>query len=454
MSDAPYRHPLAALRARLGLSATEYLARLDARHRELGHGAMATRREKVARWEAGVCAPELSAQLAMADLHDIDPTAVCELGWPDWLLLAFDDDAVLATPWTPVGTVASMTATARGGSVDRRGFLIATGTTLTAIAADWTGSLDQVPAADAAPAAGRRRLDSATVAHLEQRLDHLRHLDDALGGGDLRRIAMAEFELVSKLADETVYDESTGRQLFSTVCEAGRICGWLHFDQGLQAASQKYYLSALRASATAGNPEVGANVLAFMAIQTYSVGDPHEAVNLVQTAQDQVRHRTTPLVRSILHARTARAWSKTPHGRYACARELNAARDALGQGRRDDDPPWAYWVTEGEIEMLAGSCALDLGDPRQALKFFAAARAADYAADGYVRDNALFLTRAADAHLALGQINEACGIARQAIEQNGDVDSARPSGAIADFRKRLHPYRTIPAAREFLELTA
>jgi tetratricopeptide (TPR) repeat protein len=191
-----------------------------------------------------------------------------------------------------------------------------------------------------------------------------------------------------------------------------------------------------------------------MAIQTYSVGDPHDAVGLVQTAQDQVRRRTTPLVRSILHARIARAWSKTPHGRFACASELNAARDALAQGRRDDDPPWAYWVAEGEIEMLAGSCALDLGDPRQALKFFEAARVADYAAQGYVRDNALFLTRAADAHLALGQIGEACGIARQAYEQNGGIDSARPSGAIADFRKRLHPHRTVPAAHEFLELTA
>ncbi|GAA4635366.1 hypothetical protein GCM10023196_080560 [Actinoallomurus vinaceus] len=413
---------------------------------------MATRREKVARWEAGVCAPELSAQLAMADLHNVSPVSVRELSWPDWLRLAFDgDDAVLATPWTPMGTVTSMTATARGGSVDRRGFLIATGTTLAAIAADWTGSLDQVPAASSA---GRRRLDMTMVTHLERRLNHLRHLDDALGGGDLRPIAIAEFQLVSKLADETSYDQATGRRLFATLSEAGRICGWLHFDQGLHAAAQKYYVTALRASATAGDRAVGANVLAFMAIQTYSVGNPQDAVNLVQTAQDQLRHRSTPLVRSILHARAARAWSKAPYGRIACTRELNKARDALAEGRRDDDPPWAYWVTEAEIEMLAGSCALDLGDARQALRFFDHARAADHAADGYIRDNALFLARAADAHLTLGQIDEACDIARQAYEQSGGVDSARPSGALADFRSRLVPYRNLAAAREFLALTA
>jgi hypothetical protein len=308
--------------------------------------------------------------------------------------------------------------------VDRRGFLIATGTTLTAFAADWTGSFDQVPAAQAT---GNRRLTAEMVTHIEQRLEHLRRMDDVLGGGELRRIAMAEFELVSRLADQTVYDSATGRRLFSTVSEAGRIAGWLHFDQGRQAAAQKYYLTALRASATAGDAEVGANVLAFMAIQTYSVGNPQDAVNLVQTAHDQVRRRTTPLVRSILHARTARALSKTPHGRYACARELNKSRDAFAEGSRDNDPPWAYWVTQGEIEMLAGSCALDLGDPAAALRFFENAGAADYASGGYVRDNALFLTRAAEAHLALGHIDEACGKARQAHEQNGGVDSARPS---------------------------
>jgi hypothetical protein len=28
-----------------------------------------------------------------------------------------------------------------------------------------------------------------------------------------------------------------------------------------------------------------------------------------------------------------------------------------------DDPAFLYWVSQGEIEMIAGSSALDLGDP-------------------------------------------------------------------------------------------
>ncbi|WP_433425542.1 hypothetical protein ACQP1V_21100 [Microtetraspora malaysiensis] len=45
-------------------------------------------------------------------------------------------------------------------------------------------------------------------------------------------------------------------------------------------------------------------------------------------------------------------------------------------------------------------------------------------------------------------------IARHAYEQNGGVDSARPSGALADFRRHLKPYWDVPTAREFLEHTA
>jgi hypothetical protein len=76
MRHTIYRHPLAALRGHLGLSATEYLTLLDQRHRALNLGAMAIRREKVCRWESGLYAPEPSAQLAMADLHAVPAATV------------------------------------------------------------------------------------------------------------------------------------------------------------------------------------------------------------------------------------------------------------------------------------------------------------------------------------------------------------------------------------------
>jgi tetratricopeptide (TPR) repeat protein len=446
----PSRHPLAALRASLGLSATAYLCQLNARHRRLGYGAMATRREKVARWEAGA-RPELTAQLAMADLHGVPAATVREHGWPAWLLAAFPNDrSVLDTPWGRLGTVISTRVADRGGAVDRRGFLIASGSALTGLAASWAVALDDEAAASGQ---GRRRITNQVVDHLDQRLDNLRHLDDVLGGGELTRAAESEFHMLSGLADDAVYDETTGRRLFATLAEAARLCGWLHFDAGHHAAAQTFYVTALRASAAAGVADVGANTLAFMAIQTYSVGNPHDAVVLAATALERIGTSATPRVRAMLLARTGRALSKTGDSDGA-ARYLDTSRATLASGPTEDDPAWSYWFTDSEIEMLAGSAALDLGEPAQALTHFHAARSAAYLADGYLRDGALFLARTAEAHLALGDIDQACAVAHDAWQHSTSLDSTRPSSALLSFRTRLKAHTGVPAAREFLDLTA
>ncbi|GAA3537454.1 hypothetical protein GCM10022235_01140 [Kribbella ginsengisoli] len=446
MGTGRLRHPLAALRHQAGLPALAYLRKVDEQHRRLGYGPMALRREKVTRWESGSVVPDAAAQHAMGELHGVPHKVVKQLGWPGWLLQAFPDDhAVLHSPWTPEGTVVSTAAAAQGGSMDRRGFLIATGATLSSLGADWAGALADPPAA---VATGRRRVTEATITRLERRLDDLRRLDDVLGGGEIRPLAVAEFNLLSQLADDAVYDAETGRRLFSTLAEAARICGWLHFDAGRHAAAQSYYISALRASASAGDRASGANVLAFMAIQTYSVGNPQDAVNLVRTAQRDAR-TATPLVQAMLHMRAGRALSKIGD-RVGSARELDAARTSYAAGSSDDDPSWAYWMSAAEIEMTAASAALELENPRQALASFAAARENSYAADGYARDNALFLVRSADAHLRLGDVDAACAAASQALAQSDGVDSSRPAGALDDFRKSLASYRTTRSAQDFL----
>lgn len=445
-------HPLAALRDEMGLSATAYLRLLNEHHKALGFGSMMPlRREKVTRWEKGLHTPDQAAQLAMADLHGVPADAVRQLGWPAWMQQAFPCDAtVLRAPWTPAGTMESTAAAAQGGPMDRRGFLFATGATLTSLGTEWAGALTSLPTSSAG--GGRKRLAPLLIPRLEQRLDDLRHLDDVLGGAELRTLAVAEFNLLTQLADETVYDSTTGQRLFSALAEAARICGWLHFDTGRQAAAQSFYISALRASATAGDRASGANVLAFMAIQTYSVGNPADAVNLARTAQTQAGRRATPRVLSMLHLRAGRALSKVGD-RKGCAHELSAARDAYAAGPSDDDPPWSYWISEGEIEMVSASAALELGDPQQALTYFAAARQGTYSTET-TRDNALWLVRAADAHLRLGDVDSACAVAEQALDQSDSVGSARPVSALNDFRAQLKPHREVRAAREFLARSA
>ncbi|MFF3146019.1 transcriptional regulator [Streptomyces sp. NPDC057927] len=455
MSDQLLRHPLAALRAGLGLTGEQYLDRLDDVHFALGEGRMAKGRQKVSRWENGVNSPEMPARYAMARLHGIPREAVTELGWPDFLLLAFlDDRPVLDSPWTLAGTVTAVAAAARGGSMqDRRGFLIASGATLSGLATSWSLALAEpaaaLPAIPAKVSAVNTRLTPALLDVLGQRLDDLRRLDDVLGGARLRQTAIAEYELLNSLAARTGQHGPLEHRLLSLLAESARMCGWLQFDTGHHARAQRFYITALRASATAGDHQVGANTLAFMAIQVYSKGNPQEAVDLVRTAQDATARNTTPRVKSMLHARAARALSKTGE-RTACQRELDAARTEYARGPHDDDPPWSYWLNPGEIEMLAGSSALDLDDPRRALTHFDQARHVQYAADGYVRDHVLYLTRTARAHLQLGDLDAACAVATDAFTQNATLNSSRPSDDLDDLRDELTPHRHVPVVQDFL----
>ncbi|MCZ1012146.1 transcriptional regulator [Streptomyces lydicus] len=449
MTPQLFNHPLTFLRYAFGpkpLTAEQYLRLVADRHAALGYGAMATRREKQSRWESGAATPELPARLAIADLHCIPAEAVHTLPWPDWLLLALDNRSVVDLPWTQTGMLHALADTARGGPMDRRAFLIATGATLTGAADHFLASLGH-PTSTATT--GRLTVTPAMVDHLDQRLDHLRHLDDTLGGGTLRTLATEELKLASSLLDDARYTSTVGTRLHSVVAEGARLCGWLFFDSGHHAAAQRYFLTALRAAAAADDHATGANTLAFMAIQTYSTGNPADAVDLVEVAQNAVGRGATPRVKAMLHARIARAYAKTGQHKE-CAHALNAAFDAHAQGPHDDDPAWSYWLSTGELENLTGSCALDLGDPARALCHFDAALAAAYDQDGYHRDHALYLTRTAEAHLAQGDIEHACASASRAVTLLGGVASARSSSTLNGFRDKLAPHHEAPAASDFL----
>ena len=98
------------------------------------------------------------------------------------------------------------------------------------------------------------------------------------------------------------------------------------------------------------------------------------------------------------------------------------------------------------------------GRPRrganQAIRCFDGAIAADYRGDDqYPRSHAIYLARAAEAHLMLHDLDAALERARHAVRCLGGVDSARSASAITGLRAKLAPHAASPAVREFLDAT-
>ncbi|WP_067143980.1 tetratricopeptide repeat protein [Microtetraspora malaysiensis] len=443
------RHPLATVLARNHWTATGFLRRVAERHRPLGYGSMATRKEKVSRWTAHAMVPEMSAQLAIADLLGIDPEEIYHRGWPHWLLLTFRDDCtILESPWTPAGTVSALEDV--GGPVDRRGFLITASGTLAAALSQWAAA----PQATTAPGTGRH-VGEHVADLFDVRLDALRHLDDQVGSGQAYDAATAELRLITRILKEASYSEATGRRLYASAAEASRLAGWCAYDAGHTAAAERHFVAALRASGSAGDETTGASTLAFWANLRYANGDPRGALDLIDGGL-----RASPKVRSwrvvaMLHARRARAYSTAGEATAS----FRAVDDAFTAYERAvpaaEDSPAMYWLTAGELHQVAASSALALGEPRRALDHFDAALAHEdpYDSEKEARGTAIYLARRASAHLALADVDAALEVAYQVVDHMGGVTSARGTSTLADLRAELDAHRQISAVRDFLELT-
>lgn len=349
-------------------------------------------------------------------------------------------------PWDRDGGMAVLTELVDGGRVDRRSFLTA-GLALSLSASQWATALGGSWSLATLPSG------PAMLTHLDERLNDLRHLDDELGSGEVHRLARGELLFAVTLIKTGRYTGATLDHLYSMAAEAARQVAWSAFDQGRPGVAQRFFDGSLRASAIAGDPVSGAYTLSFAAIQCYSTPQQAQrAVSLLETARDKVKRKATPRMEAMLAARTARALSKTG-AKKECARQLALARAALDRGAHQDDPKTLYWVDYGEIEMIAGSAALQLGDPDEAVRCFEAGMSAAYPGDEeYPRSHAIYLARAAEAHLARHDLDAAVASARHAARCLGAVDSARSSSELAALRAQLAGYTAHTGVREFLEV--
>jgi tetratricopeptide (TPR) repeat protein len=352
--------------------------------------------------------------------------------------------------WDQQGTLQVLAELVGGRRVDRRG-LITAGLALAASAKCWSTALAATGPADTPPAAAPPNVPRL-LAHMNDRLAHLRYLDDELGSGTVHELARTELSLAVTLIRARRYPEPVVDRLHGLAAEAARQAAWSAFDQHRFGPAQRYFDASLRASVEARDPVAGAYTLSFAAIQCYSTpGESGQAVALLDAARTHVKGKSTPRMDAMLAARTARALSKAGAQKEA-AHQLHLARAALDKGPRENDPKVLYWVDDGEIEMIAGSCALELGDPAEALRRFEAALDASYPGDAeYPRSHAIYLSRAAEAHLAMRDLDAAIAKAQHAAACLGSVDSARSASELKGLRTKLTEHASYPPVRDFLE---
>lgn len=302
------------------------------------------------------------------------------------------------------------------------------------------------------PGPRRLRVGAGDIAAVRAVGDLFRTLDHAYGGGHARQALVRYLEYEAEPMLRGTYAEALGRRLFGSLAELTRLAGWTSYDIGAHGLAQRYFVQALRLAQAAGDRVFGGYVLVTMSRQAVHLGHGREAVQLARVAQQGVGTGAPVVVQALLHAAEARGHGILGEAR-ACAAALARSERALSAARGGDEvPSWVRFFDEAQLTDEFAHCHRDLQQYRTAAQY--AERSLQLRSAGYARSRLFCRTVLASARLGLGDVDAACALGLDIVQQAAEMRSARAAEYVRDFGRRLEPYRESAVVRDFQERVA
>jgi tetratricopeptide (TPR) repeat protein len=292
-------------------------------------------------------------------------------------------------------------------------------------------------------------LDSASLARrAEVLLKLFLQLDDELGG-DVLYLPLARY--VARLGVSVRQEPADGLSVFG---QLSQMTGWVALDSNRHAAARRYLTTAVYAAHEAEQPVLAASSLAYLSLQETYRGHPSSALSLAQTASAVGNGSLTPLTKTMLATRLARAHAGLQHT-DECLRVLDEMRIAFDSAGQQEEPLWISYVDDIEVAAQEGACYLDLHMVTEACA--ALTRALDLLAPKTphrVRDRVHYLVRLARCYLLQREVERACEVATEAVELSEAIGSARVIERLGEFHVALDPFAASKPVRDFQELYA
>jgi hypothetical protein len=293
-----------------------------------------------------------------------------------------------------------------------------------------------------------RHVSDALVSAVEHRVVQLRRADDFITGIASRDLMRNELAATVRLLSDGALTEAQARRLLTAIGELAQLGAWVAADGGLLDEAAQYVRGGVLAARAAGNAPLAANIISTFSYQVANTGNPNEALVLARTAYQGGRNDATPVTRTLLLERVA--WAAACSGDLQdCQRNLGMVEESYSAGPRDNDPDWVYWLNREEIDVMAGRCHTELGNPRRAASLLTSA-IARYD-QSRVRENSLYLSWLAEDYVQLGEIDHAAGIATRMAALAAGTDSARTDTRLRYIAGRLSPYRNTASVADFFD---
>lgn len=293
-----------------------------------------------------------------------------------------------------------------------------------------------------------RRVGESLISTVERRVVQLRRADDYMSGRASHALVHKEIRDTAQLLNEAILTSEQARRLLVATGELAQLAAFVAADAGLHQQAVNYTEGGLLAAHAAGDAPLAANIISTLSYQIANEGDPRQAAILARTAYAGAKHSATATGRALFLERVA--WADAKSGDAAsCERALGQVEENMGALDPDADPDWLYWLNREEVDVMAGRCLTELGQPAKAVSLLSSALAAYDSVS--VREIALYQSWLAEDHILLGDVDTAVDLASQVLELGIRADSWRTDDRLAHLAGLIRPFASVPAAAEFLD---
>jgi tetratricopeptide (TPR) repeat protein len=259
--------------------------------------------------------------------------------------------------------------------------------------------------------------------------------------------ATAHQRLVVGLLREASGPAARQRLAFAAADITGLVA-WMSFDLQELNASFAHYRAAATLAEQASAPGFLAWVLGSEALLMIHIGEDRQAIDVLSAADDVAARAGQSSTRAWLAAIACHTHARLGDG-DAAWRSYGTA-ETFSSTQSEDRPDWLSFFHAAHVVSAAGRAHLSLGQARNASR--ALEKALAQHPPRLVRERGQFLGHLAEARLACGELEAACGLLGDAFDIATRTRSTRIASRIRDVRGGIPVrYRTAAVVRDLDE---
>ncbi|WP_424184259.1 helix-turn-helix domain-containing protein [Actinokineospora sp. G85] len=399
--------------------------------------ALQVDRTTVQRWEQAGTKPGAHIRPKLSKLLHITLTELNEL-------LTIGRSAAETAPAVTVGQEPRRVD--GGDDVERKAFLRMLGGSVAGLV--FTDPLREFVAIAAEPST--RRVGRAEVEQIRVMARFFARQDHGLTGGLTSDAVVSQLKATARFLHDGYANDGVRHELFSAVAELADVAGGMCFDDGEPHQAERCFRFSVGCATEGGDWAMRAKGLSGLTNLAVHQNRPDDALSMAEMALVRA-DRLTPVTRSVVHSRHARALGLTgPAREQECLAAVGLAEDYfVADGPAE--PVWMNYYTSARLDRDIGRAlvgvAVNGGNHRRSQE-----RLISAAAQFEVGSRGHSLTTANLAHvtMACADPGEAVALGHGVLDTLGSIRSDRVGEALRQLRDASAPHVHRPDVRDLV----